>query len=126
MPVPSLGWENPMEESMATHSSILAWSTPWTEEPDGLQAAAAAAKSLQSCPTLCDPIDSSPPGSPVPVILQARTLEWVAISFSKAIEIYSLVVLVARSLESRFWQGGFLLEVLMENMFHVFPCILVK
>ena len=46
--------------------------------------AAAAAKSLQSCPTLCDPIDSSPPGSPVPGILQKRTLEWVAISFSNA------------------------------------------
>ena len=45
---------------------------------------AAAAKLLQSCPTLCDPIDSSPPGSPVPGILQARTLEWVAISFSNA------------------------------------------
>ena len=44
--------------------------------------AAAAAKSLQSCPTLCDPIDGSPPGSPSPGILQARTLEWVAISFS--------------------------------------------
>ena len=44
----------------------------------------AAAKSLQSCPTLCDPRDSSPPGSPVPGILQARTLEWVAISFSNA------------------------------------------
>jgi len=44
-----------------------------------------AAKSLQSCPTLCDPIDGSPPGSPVPGILQARTLEWVAISFSKII-----------------------------------------
>ena len=42
------------------------------------------AKSLQSCPTLCDPIDGSPPGSPVPGILQARTLEWVAISFSNA------------------------------------------
>ena len=42
------------------------------------------AKSLQSCPTLCDPIDSSPPGSPVPGILQARTLEWVAVSFSNA------------------------------------------
>ena len=41
---------------------------------------AAAAKSLQSCPTLCDPIDGSPPGSPVPGILQARTMEWVAIS----------------------------------------------
>ena len=47
-------------------------------------AAAAAAKSLQSCLTLCDPIDNSPPGSPVPRILQARTLEWVAVSFSNA------------------------------------------
>ena len=46
--------------------------------------AAAAAKSLQSCPTLCHPRDGSPPGSPVPRILQARTLEWVAISFSNA------------------------------------------
>ena len=45
-------------------------------------AAAAAAKLLQSCPTLCDPIDDSPPGSPVPGILQARVLEWVAIAFS--------------------------------------------
>ena len=45
---------------------------------------AAAAKTLQSCPTLCDRIDSSPPGSPIPGILQARTLEWVAISFSNA------------------------------------------
>ena len=45
---------------------------------------AAAAKSLQSCPTLCDPIDGSLPGSPVPGILQARSLEWVAISFSNA------------------------------------------
>ena len=43
-----------------------------------------AAKSLQSCPTLCDPIDGSPPGSAVPGILQARTLEWVVISFSNA------------------------------------------
>ena len=43
-----------------------------------------AAKSLQSCPTLCDPIDGSPPGSPVPGILQARIMEWVAISFSSA------------------------------------------
>ena len=46
--------------------------------------AAAAAKSLQSCLTLCDPIDRTPPGSPVPGILQARTLEWAAISFSNA------------------------------------------
>ena len=45
---------------------------------------AAAAKSLQSCPTLCNPIDGSPPGAPISGILQARTLEWVAISFSNA------------------------------------------
>ena len=51
---------------------------------DPVAASAAAAKSLQSCLTLCNPIDSSPPGSPVPGILQARTLEWVAISFSNA------------------------------------------
>ena len=48
------------------------------------EAAAAAAKSLQSCLTLCDPKDGSPPGSPLPGVLQARTLEWVAISFSNA------------------------------------------
>ena len=49
-----------------------------------VSAAVAAAESLQSCPTLCNPIDGSPPGSPIPGILQARTLEWVAISFSNA------------------------------------------
>ena len=53
-------------------------------DPEFAAAAAAAAKSLQSCPTLCDPIDGSPQGSPVPGIFQARTLEWVAISFSSA------------------------------------------
>ena len=53
------------------------------EERNGI-IAAAAAKSPQSCPTLCDPIDGSPPGSAVPGIFQARTLEWVAISFSNA------------------------------------------
>ena len=52
--------------------------------PEQGPAAAAAAKSLQSCPTLYDPIDGSPPGSAVPGILQARTLDWVAISFSNA------------------------------------------
>ena len=51
--------------------------------------AAAAAKSLQSCPTLCNPIDGSPPGSAIPGILQARTVEWVAISFSKYIYLAS-------------------------------------
>ena len=55
-------------------------------------AAAAAAKSLQLCLTLCDPIDGSPPGSPVPGILQARTLEWVAISLAKPKEIISCCV----------------------------------
>ena len=62
-------------ESRFIHSGIKysSW-TPTTT--------AAAAKSLQSCPTLCDPIDSSPPGSAVPGILQARTLEWVAVAFS--------------------------------------------
>ena len=96
---------------MATHSSILAWRIPWTEEPGRLQsmgsqsrtqlkqlsthsvgktfhfrtaAAAAATKSLQSCLTLCNPIDGSPPGSSVPGILQARILEWVAIFLSNA------------------------------------------
>ena len=49
-----------------------------------MSAATATAKSLQLCPTLCDPVDGSPPGSPVPGILQVRTLEWVAISFSNA------------------------------------------
>ena len=56
------------------------WEMPW-QLPT---AAATAAKLLQSCPTLCNPIDDSPPGSPIPGILQARTLEWVAISFSNA------------------------------------------
>ena len=107
---------------LATHSNILAWEIPWTEEPGGLQfiglqkarcdlvteqqhptlqciraeyiqsetlqkevrSREHPAKSLQLCPTLCDPWDSSPPGSPVPGILQARTLKWVAISFSNA------------------------------------------
>ena len=58
--------------------------TCWELWSHTLHAAAAAAKSLQSCPTLCDPIDGSPPGPAVPGILQARTLEWVAISFSNA------------------------------------------
>ena len=59
-------------------SSTLAGRSFTTKPP------AAAAKSLQSFPTLCDPIDGSPPGSPIPGILQARILEWIAISFSNA------------------------------------------
>ena len=68
-----------MDETGANYTE---WSKPERKTP--IQYAAAAAKSLQSCPTLCDPIDGSPPGSPIPGILQERTLEWVAISFSNA------------------------------------------
>ena len=94
---------------MKALSHVQLFATPWTVAPQappsmgfsrqeywsGLPlsslcdtvaaAAAAAAKLLQSCPTLCDPTDGSPPGSPDPGILQARTLEWVAISFSNAL-----------------------------------------
>ena len=84
--------------SPALASGFFTTSTPWEAlihiqfssvqlsslAQSELLGAAAAAKSLQSCPTLCDPIDGSPSGSPVPGILQARTLEWVAISFSNA------------------------------------------
>jgi len=73
---------NTLEKGTATYPSVLAWRMPWTEVTGGLWDAA---KSLQSCPTLCDPIDGSPPGSPIPGILQARTLEWVGISFSNAL-----------------------------------------
>ena len=68
-----------------------------------MQSAAAAAKSLQSCPTLCDPIDGSPPGSPIPGILQARTLEWVAISFSNYMQStsYEMPGWMIHKLESR-------------------------
>ena len=66
--------------SSDSHSDFTL-SIAWVWSPS---AAAAAAKSLQSCPTLCDPIDGSPPGFPVPGILQARTLEWVVISLSNA------------------------------------------
>ena len=84
--------------SPALASGFFTTSTPWEAlihiqfssvqlsslAQSELLGAAAAAKSLQSCPTLCDPIDGSPSGSPVPGILQPRTLEWVAISFSNA------------------------------------------
>ena len=68
--------------------ALIMWQLIWCRRPAFylipllFHAAAAAAKSLQSCPILCDPMDSSPPGSPIPGILQARILEWVAISFS--------------------------------------------
>ena len=68
------------ELDMTERPVIHARTHPFSEEYFN----AAAAKSLQSCPTLCSPIDGSPPGSAVPGILQARTLEWVAVSFSNA------------------------------------------
>jgi len=73
-------------QPQVTYGFSAAWRV-CASNPSFIQASivyAAAAKSLQSCRTLCHPIDSSPPGSPVPGILQARTLEWVAISFSNA------------------------------------------
>ena len=69
-------WHLTEDRDVAKHSTVHRTTLP--------PAAAAAAKSLQSCPTLCNPIDGGPPGSPVPGILQARTLEWVAIAFSNA------------------------------------------
>ena len=81
----------PTKQEKTLHMDISRWSKPKSDwlyslqpKMEKLYAAAAAAKSLQSCPTLCNPIDRSPPGFPVPGILQARTLEWVAISFFSA------------------------------------------
>ena len=75
-----------MNSICSTAATTYTWLLEIQESTFIQFAAAAAAKSLQSCPTLCDPIDGSPPGSTVPGILQARTLEWAAISFS----LYSL------------------------------------
>ena len=79
----------PMYVSMSYFKKKSFWFPPsitplWPFHNKGYTYTAAAAKSLQSCPTLCNPIDRSPPGSPVPGILQARTLEWVAVSFFNA------------------------------------------
>ena len=63
--VQSLSQEDPLEEEMATHSSILVWEIPWKKEPGGLQPASMHINLLQLCPTLCDPMDCSPPGSSV-------------------------------------------------------------
>ena len=76
---------------------------PWTKFT---AAAAAAAKSLQSCPTLCDPIDGSPPGSPVPGILQARVLEWGAIAFSEVRSNWKLIRNLLKSLMLCFLRAG--------------------
>ena len=92
--IPGLRRYSGKKKKMASRLSVLAGRIPWTEEPGRLQgtgsqsqirlATAAAAKSLQSCPTLCDPRDGSPSGSPVPGMLQERILKWLAISFSNA------------------------------------------
>ena len=76
-------WARILEWVAIPFSRGSSWSRDQTRV-SCIAAAATAVKSLQSCPTLCDPIDGSPPGSPIPGILQARTLEWVAISFSNA------------------------------------------
>ena len=68
---------------MATHSSILAWEIPWTEEPGGLQSTGSQLSRFSPVPSLCDPTDCSLPGSCVHGISQARILEGVAISFSR-------------------------------------------
>ena len=101
-PVWSLGWKDPLEEEIVTHSSILAWEIPWTGEPGGLQSIGSqksqtrlsdyttsweshceVSEVAQSCPTLCDLVGCSLPGCSVHGIRQARILEWVAISFSR-------------------------------------------
>ena len=83
--VPSLGREDPLEEKKATHSSILAWRIPRTEESRGLQYIChrSEVKVTQSCLTLCAPMNCSRPGSSVHGIFQARILEWVAFSSSR-------------------------------------------
>ena len=101
--VPSMGLKDPLEKGMATHSSILAWEIPWTEEPGGLQSlesqrvghnwvtkhSTAQSIKMNMCfiaqlyLTLCDPMDCRLPGSPVHGILQARILDWVSIPFSR-------------------------------------------
>ena len=85
MPLPSPGdLPDPGIEPKSPEAQADSLLSELQGSPLSLLAAAVAAKSLQSCLTLCDPIDGSPPGSPVPGILQARTLEWAAISFSSA------------------------------------------
>ena len=122
----SLGLADSLEKEMATHSSILAWEIPQTQKPGGLQThgvaksqtrlrtcacahtcvrtqlnSAAAAKLLQSCPTLCNPIDGSPLGSSVSGSLQARILEWGATAFSNAWKWKEKVKLLSRANSSR-------------------------
>ena len=79
-----MDWKNQYSENEYTTQSNLQIQCNPYQATSIFHRVAAAAKSLQSCPTLCDPIDGSPPGSPIPGIFQARTLEWAAISFSNA------------------------------------------
>ena len=92
--LPKCMWNHKKSRSHK-NNKILSFAAMWmdlennmlsliSQRKNVLYVTAAAAKSLQSCPTLCDPIDGSPPGSPIPGILQVRILEWVAISFSNA------------------------------------------
>ena len=83
---PILNWNLPLQSSNADFADwpYVVFCYWLKKQTYTLFLSLSAAKSLQSCPTLCDPIDGSPPGSPVPGILQARTLQWVAISFSNA------------------------------------------
>ena len=99
---------------MNTDRQILVWTYIFIS----LYVSAAAAKSLQSCPTLCDPIDGSPPGSAVPGILQARTLEWVAISFSNA---WNWKVKVKVKLLSRFLPGSSVHGIFQEQYWSGVP-----
>ena len=92
--LPSLCWLNP---PVAIHTPISYFHLSHQEMMEAIPGfTAAAAKSLQSCPTLCDPIDGSPPGSPIPGILQARTLEWGAIAFFYQDSVLFLKQLISR------------------------------
>ena len=82
--VQSLYQEDPLEKEMATHSRILAWRIPRTEEPGGLQCRSAAAESLPSCPTLCDPTDGSPQAPPS--LGSSRQEHWSGLPFPQAQE----------------------------------------
>ena len=100
--LPSRGWiiQIGISRSLTIHHTPAFSKAKWSAfnwfKFVGAISAAAAAKSLQSCLTLCDPRDGSPPGFPVPGILQARTLEWVAISFSNAVKWKAKVKLLSR------------------------------
>ena len=135
MRVQSLSWEDALEKSMATHSSILAWRIPWIEEPGGLQSIGAQrvrhnwmrsmhafmpshslshqfftltvkwSEVAQSCPTLCDPMDYSPPHSSIHGIFQARVLEWGAIALNTSYRHVSLHICLPKvHFPSACWQ----------------------